>query len=84
MRGAGDEAISYNKEQIATLTLAMTTNVDTKILQSYDVGSLWLQTTPPAAPLLEEGGDLKTLLLQRRSTRGGRWWLFCLQLIAKI
>ncbi|MFV0346745.1 MAG: hypothetical protein ACK5IQ_10945 [Bacteroidales bacterium] len=24
MRGAGDEAISYNKEQIATLTLAMT------------------------------------------------------------
>ncbi|MFV0345767.1 MAG: hypothetical protein ACK5IQ_05905 [Bacteroidales bacterium] len=43
MRGAGDEAISCNKEQIATLTLAMTINVDTTILQSCDVGCLWLQ-----------------------------------------
>ncbi|MFV0345476.1 MAG: hypothetical protein ACK5IQ_04420 [Bacteroidales bacterium] len=27
LRGAGDEAISYNKEQIATLPLAMTDDV---------------------------------------------------------
>ncbi|MFV0345012.1 MAG: hypothetical protein ACK5IQ_01990 [Bacteroidales bacterium] len=43
MRGASDEAISCNREQIATLSLAMTTNIDTTILQSYDVGCLGLQ-----------------------------------------
>ncbi|MFV0346428.1 MAG: hypothetical protein ACK5IQ_09325 [Bacteroidales bacterium] len=57
MRGASDEAISCNREQIASLTFAMTTDVDTTMwllqAESLNQFSPWQRhgerhTTTPA------------------------------------